>query len=99
MPSFRISGSRCLAIAVVILGALAFPSDPLKAQNQPNPPAAAETQDQSPVKFRVKSNLVVVRVVGGDGKGKPVEGLKKEDFKLFDQGKEQSIVQFDVEKS
>jgi VWFA-related protein len=39
----------------------------------------------------------VVRVVVRDAQDKPVENLKKEDFKLFDRGKEQSIAQFAVE--
>ena len=47
--------------------------------------------------LKVTSNLVVVRVVVRDAKGKPVKGLRKEDFKLFDSGKEQPIVQFEVE--
>lgn len=51
--------------------------------------------------FRLKTstNLVVVRVVVRGPDGKPVEGLKKEDFRIFDRGKEQSISQFDVEAS
>jgi len=51
--------------------------------------------------FRLKTstNLVVVRVVVRGPDGKSVEGLKKEDFRIFDRGKEQSISQFDVEAS
>jgi VWFA-related protein len=40
-----------------------------------------------------------VRVVVRDANGKPVAGLQKEDFKLLDRGKEQSISQFEVETS
>jgi VWFA-related protein len=40
---------------------------------------------------------VVVRVVVRDAQNKPVENLKKEDFKLFDRGKQQSIAQFALE--
>lgn len=42
---------------------------------------------------------MVVRVVVRDSDGKPVDGLQKEDFKVLDQGKEQSISQFEVETS
>jgi VWFA-related protein len=42
---------------------------------------------------------VLVRVVVRDAEGKPVEGLRKEDFKVLDRGKEQSISQFEVETS
>ena len=53
--------------------------------------------DQAPFQLKVTSNLVVVRVVVRDAQNKPVENLKKEDFKLFDRGKQQSISQFAVE--
>ncbi len=42
---------------------------------------------------------MVVRVVVRDAQGKPVKGLRKEDFRLFDSGKEQPIVQFEVESA
>ncbi|MGA8505127.1 MAG: hypothetical protein WB762_05920, partial [Candidatus Sulfotelmatobacter sp.] len=38
---------------------------------------------------------MLIRVVVRDKNGNPVHGLKKEDFRLFDQGKEQTISQFD----
>jgi VWFA-related protein len=60
----------------------------------PAPPTS-----QPPFQLRVNSNLVVVRVVVRDADGKPVEGLQKEDFKILDQGKEQSILQFEAETS
>jgi VWFA-related protein len=69
--------------------------------------ALAQTSDKPPVppvtplpyQLKVNSNLVVVRVVVRDADGKPVEGLQKEDFKILDQGKEQSISHFEVETS
>jgi VWFA-related protein len=38
-----------------------------------------------------------MRVVARDAHGYPVENLRKEDFRLFDNGKEQAITQFGVE--
>jgi VWFA-related protein len=55
------------------------------------------TESQTPFQLKVRSNLVVVRVVVRGADGKPVGGLQKEDFKLFDRGKEQSISQFEEE--
>jgi VWFA-related protein len=49
--------------------------------------------------LQIESNLVVVRVVVRDAQGNPVADLRKEDFKLSDNGKEQSIAQFAVETS
>jgi VWFA-related protein len=43
-----------------------------------------------------ESNLVVVQATVRDREGKPVEGLTKEDFKLLDNGKPQSIIQFEA---
>lgn len=53
--------------------------------------------DSPPLRLQIESKLVVIRVVVRDAQGRPVNGLKKEDFKVFDQGKEQSIAQFDAE--
>jgi VWFA-related protein len=55
------------------------------------------TENHAPFQLKVTSNLVVVRVVVRDAQNKPVENLKKEDFKLFDRGKQQSITQFALE--
>jgi VWFA-related protein len=57
-------------------------------------PAAAASVTPDPYKLQVTSNLVTVRLVVRDAQGNPVKGLKKEDLKLFDKGKQQSITQF-----
>jgi VWFA-related protein len=58
------------------------------------------TQDvQSTFKVQVQRNMVLVRTIVRDANGRPVSGLKKEDFRLFDNGKPQEIDQFGVESS
>ncbi len=47
--------------------------------------------------FKVRVNLVLVRVVVRDSAGKPVGNLRKEDFQLFDDRKPQAISHFSVE--
>ena len=47
--------------------------------------------------FKLRVNLVQVRVVVRDSQGKAVENLHREDFQLFDQGKPQAITTFGVE--
>jgi VWFA-related protein len=47
--------------------------------------------------FKLRVNLVQVRVVVRDKQGKLVEGLKKEDFQLYDNGKPQAITTFGVD--
>src|SRR5580698_655366 len=93
MLSLRIRLPPSLAIAATLLAACLFPATPAKAQVQTNSSAG----NPPATRLQVTSNLVVVRVVVRDAQGKPVKGLRKEDFKLFDSGKEQSIAQFEVE--
>ena len=77
------------------------------ATAQTPPPAAqssAPTSDtpevntqESPVPFRVRVNLVPIRVVVHDAKGHPVTSLHREDFKIFQDGKLQVLSTFSVE--
>jgi VWFA-related protein len=58
------------------------------------------TQDvQSPFKVQVQRNMVLVRVIVRDSNGRPVPRLRKEDFRLLDNGKPQEIDQFALESS
>jgi len=54
---------------------------------------------QPPAPIRVQVNEVVVPVTVTDEKGKFVSDLDKSDFKLFDQGKEQTITYFNRERN
>ena len=65
------------------------------AQQAPNPQSASPDS----VQLKIESNLVVVRAVVRDAQGQPVKGLTKEDFKIFDRGKEQSIAQFEEQSA
>jgi len=80
----------------LLIAALLAVSPSLHAQAGDQAPATS-TANQTPYHLKVTSNLVVVRVVVRDAQNKPVENLKKEDFKLFDRGKQQSITQFALE--
>ena len=100
MPSFRIPGSRYFGIATALLAVLVSLCGSPRAHGQTNDKTpATRAQNEAPLRLKATSNLVVVRVVVRDAQGKPVENLKKEDFKLFDRGKEQSITQFEEETS
>ena len=58
---------------------------------------ALAQQPQAPI--RVQVNEVVVPVSVTDEKGKFVSDLEKSDFKLFDQGKQQTITYFNRERN
>jgi VWFA-related protein len=71
---------------------------PSKPSDSASPPASAEvvTRD-SAATFKVRVNLVLLRVVVRDQNGKVVDNLKKEDFLLFDNRKPQTISTFSLE--
>jgi VWFA-related protein len=52
---------------------------------------------QEPIRVGVKEVVVPVSIVASDGKF--VTGLNKEDFKVFDQGKQQTITGFSAERN
>ena len=71
------------------------------AAKPPPAPAAGPNEEVSsrdtPTTFKVRVNLVLVRVVARDRQGKIVPNLKKEDFQLYDNRKLQTISSFGVE--
>jgi len=74
------------------------PAKPDSTVTAPTTPAPAQTEEVSsrdtPTTFKVRVNLVLVRVVVRDRQGKIVSNLKKEDFQLFDNKKLQNISSF-----
>jgi VWFA-related protein len=73
------------------------PSPPASPQTiNPNAPEMSSREDTSTT-FRVKVNLVEVRVVARDTQGNAVGNLRQEDFQLTDNGKPQVITKFSME--
>src|SRR6266576_3919046 len=64
-------------------------------------PATGQNEEVSsrdtPTTFKVRVNLVLVRVVVRDSQGKVVSNLNKEDFQLYDNRKLQTISSFSIE--
>jgi VWFA-related protein len=71
------------------------------SQNAPKPSTKAGNDEivshDSPATFKVRVNVVLVRVVVRDSNGKVVTNLKKEDFQLADERKPQIISSFSEE--
>jgi VWFA-related protein len=87
-------GARFLSALLLI--AFCFTGPVLKAPKQTFPGMAmAVAQSEGSFKLRVDVELVTVEVAAFDKKGKPVRDLKKEDFKLYEDGKSQEILSFD----
>jgi VWFA-related protein len=75
--------------------ATSTPSDQQAAK--PAQPKEELSSKDTETTFKVRVNLVQVKVVVRDDKGELVRDLKREDFQLYDQGKLQSITTFGVE--
>src|SRR3954451_17859217 len=60
--------------------------------------AAPAQEPQKEFTFKSSSNLVIVNVEVKDKSGKPMEGLKKGDFVLTEDGKSQQISGFEFQK-
>lgn len=62
-------------------------------------PMPAQQKQSNDYTFRAEAEIVLVNVSVRDKNGKFVNGLKPEDFKLSEDGKEQRILSFDVENT
>jgi VWFA-related protein len=72
------------------------PQSPAPASASSGNSAEVSSRD-TPATFKVRVNLVLVRVVVRDGQGNVVPNLKKEDFQVLDNRKPQAISSFSVE--
>src|SRR5690348_18128430 len=73
------------------------PAAPSPATQAPAGDNSEMSTRDTPPTFRVRVNLVLVRVVVRDASGKVVTNLKKEDFQLSDNRKPQVISTFSAE--
>lgn len=87
--SLIFSLSFVLVFSCILLFAQGISPDEVKVHSWPYQPPA-------PL-LKVESNTVEVGVVVRDSKGQIVPDLKQSDFKIYDDGKEQSISAFSVE--
>ena len=84
-------------LSLVLLTAIsAFGQTNTATQERPRRALPAEPDAQDIIK--VDTDLVPLDVVATDAKGRLVRTLKKEDFKLYEDGIERSIASFNIEK-
>jgi VWFA-related protein len=79
---------RKFSVAVLMLA--------LAASGQVKPPAAEPAKEQD-FKITTNSNLVIVDVTAKDKSGKPIEGLKADDFTILEDGKPQKVSVFEFQ--
>jgi len=85
-------------LAAIIAAALVFAIPSLSWAQQPPPPPAQATPAAEPVAggvvIKKESKLVLVDAVVTDKKGEYIRDLKREDFKVFEDNKEQPVSAF-----
>ena len=79
------------ALGLVLLAPLAFHA---QVAIQPRPKPTAPEQRRPTANLRVDTNLVLVPVTVCDPMNRPVTGLEKEHFKVFDDHVEQTVTHF-----
>jgi VWFA-related protein len=74
------------------------PTQISKVEAPPPPVKVADDSAGEPVHLKVNAELVLVPVVVRDDAGRAVGALTKNDFQLFDKGKQQEITSFSIEE-
>ena len=82
------------AIAPLLFITLVMPALRAQVAIEPRPRPAAKDDPRERPTLRVDTSLVLVPVSVNDGLNRPVFGLEKENFRLFDDQVEQRITQF-----
>ena len=84
-------GVVALVLLALVVGVPGYPQS-----QPPKPPdGSGDKQAATPAPaLRVLTRLVQISVIAQDGDGKPVMGLKKEDFTIIDAGQQQKINYF-----
>jgi VWFA-related protein len=91
------------SISSTVLAALALAAALAQQPPVQRPPAAPPAAAQAPVvsggalTFTANANLVIVDVSARDKSGRPVEGLRAQDFTVLEDGKPQKISVFEYE--
>lgn len=87
------SSSRVTVLAAPLILLLA---SPLFGQNSLPSQSPAAAGQSEPFTFQLNVNRVILDVVVTDPNGKPVPGLTKQDFSIYEDGHPQEILSFDT---
>lgn len=95
LKSYRIFCSFVLGAALIWVGGTnAFTQVPT-----PSVPPVKNEQESPEQKIVIETNLVLLRVAAMDRTGRALTGLKRDDFKVYENGVEQPISFFSAEES
>ncbi len=95
---------RTLFVLCLCTGAWSQQTAPPASSSASTPASSSQnapeiTSHEETTTFKVKVNLVEVRVVVRDSKGQAIGNLTQDEFQLFDNGKPQVISRFTMEKA
>ncbi|HEV2860209.1 MAG TPA: VWA domain-containing protein [Pyrinomonadaceae bacterium] len=82
-------------LALLLLSQAAPPRVRAQQGQKPEPPPEVVDEDEV---LRIDTDLVLVEVTVTDAEGKPVRGLRPEDFKLYDDGERREVAFVNVER-
>ncbi|MGB9180450.1 MAG: VWA domain-containing protein [Pyrinomonadaceae bacterium] len=90
----------CATLSIALLSSthIAAAQQPQEQQTRPRRAEPPAVQDDGDEVVRIDTDLVPVDVTVTDMEGKPVRNLRKEDFKLFEDGAERPISFFGLER-
>ena len=96
---YRTNTWKSIALTALTVAAMAAQDGPKQDAPKQDAPKPASTGDPSDsgVLIRSTTRLIQLNVVVHDRKGEPVKDLKKEDFKIFDNGKPQKVAVFSMD--
>jgi VWFA-related protein len=96
MVLIRMARRLTLILVLTVLAAIPIVAQNESSKERPRRALPAETDPQDVIK--IDTDLVPVDVTVTDAKGRLVRTLRKEDFKLYEDGVERPIASFNVEK-
>lgn len=93
------SGSRFrISLFILILLTGVLPAAPQNPSTQERPRRAMPATETPQDVIKIDTDLVPIDVTVTDAKGRLIRNLKKEDFRLYEDGVERSISSFNIEK-
>lgn len=96
----RAMRSACLGISLLlVMAAVLAPRFQTTAAADPSSRTQSTKQDQDDDVIRVSTDLVVLNVTVIDKDAQFVKGLKREDFRVFEDGAEQKVATFSTEET
>ena len=93
---FQLLAPTIMVVAACLLFPILTSAQDTPQTERPRRVMPADENPQDVIK--IDTDLVPVDVIATDAKGRLVRDLKKEDFKLFEDGLERSIASFNIEK-